>query len=72
MFSWIECCPRSSAGFTARARHDVPVVIVFVFATVISLIGAAVWIGLLIWAAKADGQEQQQHEQDIERGDPDR
>lgn len=58
---------------SAPCGHDVPVVVVvvFVFATVISLVGAAVWIGLLIWAAKADGREQQ-HEQDKKRGDSDR
>lgn len=47
-------------------------VVVYVFAGVVSLIGAAVWIGLLIWAAKGDGREQQQHEEDMKRGDSDR
>ena len=48
--------------------HDVGVVVVYVFAAVVSLIGAAVWIGLLIWAAKGDGEVQEQHERDARDG----
>ncbi len=39
-------------------------VVVYVFAGVVSLIGVTVWIGLLIWAAKRDGDEQERHERD--------
>jgi hypothetical protein len=44
-------------------------VVVYVFAGIVSLIGAAVWIGLLIWAAKGDGEVQEQHERDAHDGD---
>jgi len=37
---------------------------VYLFAGVVSLIGAAVWIGLLIWAARGDGKTQKEHERD--------
>lgn len=33
-------------------------VVVYVFAGVVSLVGVTVWIGLLIWAAKGDGEVQ--------------
>jgi hypothetical protein len=46
--------------------------VVFIVAAVVSVIGAAVWIGLLIWAAKGDGDEQRQHEQAMKRDDSDR
>jgi hypothetical protein len=36
--------------------------IVIVVASVVSLLGVAVWIGMLIWAAKRDGRVQQEHD----------
>lgn len=35
-----------------------------VVAGVVSLVGAAVWIGLLLWAAKGDGEAQKEHDRD--------
>lgn len=47
----------------------VGVVVVFIFAGVVSLVGAAVWIGLLIWAAKGDGEVQKEHDRDAQGRD---
>lgn len=44
--------------------HDVGVTAVVLFGAVVSLLGVAVWLGLLIWAAKGDGRVQWEHDRD--------
>ena len=63
--------PRATSAHALESNpgHDVGVVVVYVFAAVVSLVGAAVWIGLLIWAAKGDGEVQKEHERDARGGD---
>lgn len=52
----------------ARARaevgHDVDVSALVLIGGILSLIGMAVWIGLLVWAARVDGRVQREHETD--------
>ena len=45
------------------------VTVVVLFGGVVSLLGVAVWLGLLIWAAKGDGRVQREHDRDAQRGD---
>ena len=42
--------------------HDVGVTVVVLFSAVVCLLGVAVWLGLLIWAAKCDGRVQREHD----------
>ena len=48
----------------AVCGHDVGVTVVLLFGAVVGLLGAAVWLGLLIWAAKDDGRVQREHDRD--------
>lgn len=38
-------------------------VIVILVASVVSLLGVVVWLGMLIWAARRDGRVQREHDQ---------
>jgi hypothetical protein len=38
--------------------------VVILVASIVSLLGVLVWLGLLIWAAKADGRVQREHDRD--------
>jgi hypothetical protein len=42
--------------------NDAGVTVVILVASVVSVVGVAVWIGLLIWAAKGDGRVQAEHD----------
>jgi hypothetical protein len=52
-----------------ETSHDAGVTVVVVFAVVVSVLGVAVWLGLLIWAAMRDGRTQREHEQDLGHDD---
>lgn len=36
---------------------------VLIFSAVLGLVGVAVWIALLIWAARADGRDQERRDE---------
>jgi len=50
-------------GFRARRRgHTDGVREVLVVSALVSLMGVVVWIGLLLWAAREDGRDQQERD----------
>jgi hypothetical protein len=40
------------------------VTVVVLVAGILGLLGVAVWLGLLIWAAKSDGRIQREHDRE--------
>lgn len=57
--------PLSAANGTSRATgsHDAGMTVVAAIAAIVSVLAMAVWIGLMIWAARQDGRAQDEHEQ---------
>ena len=41
--------------------------IAIAIASIVSLAGVVIWIGLLLWAARDDGRIQRQHEREARR-----